>query len=182
MARFAIALLALCALGAVSCTGKDPYNPGEPVGQFRVTATLTKSTCGQTPNPWAFDVKLRHEGTSLYWVQGDAPVKGKVDSGARATLETTDTRTLREADLKNQVAACVVSRKDTLQVALMAGTLPATDVVSTNAFTGSLSYHFEPIAGADCSDQLLSTNGDYEALPCDVTYDLSASRTGDLAK
>lgn len=168
--------------GVCACTGKDPYNPGEPVGQFRVTAKLTGSTCGQTPDPWQFDVKLRHDMSNLYWVQGDAPVKGQVDTSARAVLESVDTRTLRAADPKYQVPACTVSRKDTLEVVLASERGPAVDVASTTKFTGTLKYAFAPTSGSDCSDQLLSTNGDYEALPCEIRYELTAERTGDLPK
>ena len=70
-------LLALLALPA--CSGKDPYNPGTPLGTFHVTANLTQSSCGPVPDPWEFDVRLSHEGTTLFWVQGGAPISGIVD-------------------------------------------------------------------------------------------------------
>lgn len=180
MARLAIAL----ALSGIvcGCTGKDPYNAGEPVGQFRVTGKLVSSSCGSTPNPWQFEVKLRHDMSDLYWVQGGAPVRGRVDANARAVLESIDTRTIREADPRYRVPACTLARKDTLDVVLATERGPSTDVASTTKFSGTLKYAFRPTEGSDCSDQLLSTSGDYEALPCEIVYELAAERTGDLPR
>jgi hypothetical protein len=186
MARSTIAIVASAfavALALAACGGTDPYNPGEPVGQFHVTATLKSTTCGPAPNPWQFDVKLRHDRSSvMYWVQGGLPVKGNVDTNSRATFSATDTRTLRDANAKTGTAACAVTRTDALDVSLATGSTPAVDVASTTAFVGTLAYDFAPVAGSDCSDQLLSTNGDYEALPCTIQYDLTAERTKDLPK
>jgi len=179
MARFAIALLAL---SAAACSGKDPYNPGEPIGEFHVTAKLVSSTCGQTPNPWEFDVKLRHDQSTLFWVQGGAPANGHVDPRARATITSTASQTLRDADPKTGLPACVVSRADALDVTLASGGAPASDLKTATAFAGSLTYTFTPGQGSDCSDQLLSTSGDYESLPCAIHYELSGQRTKDLPK
>lgn len=179
MARLAIVFLAT-ALAA--CSGKDPYNPGEPIGEFHVTAKLKSTTCGQAPDPWEFDVKLRHDARTLFWVQGGAPVKGAADTKARATFQTTDTRTLRDANAKTGTAACVVSRTDRLDVELQSDEGPATEIEAATAFVGTLAYEFAPGAGSDCSDQLLSASGDFEALPCDIRYDIRAARTKDLPK
>jgi hypothetical protein len=172
MARFVwIAAIALAA-----CTGKDPYNPGDPIGAFHVSAQLVSTTCGSTPNPWEFDVKLRHNLTTLYWVQGGAPVSGEL-SGASTTMNASTSQTMIDANPKTQTPACVVTRKDTVVVAL-----DTTDASAVQAFSGSIAYHFDAQDGSDCTAEITANGGDFDALPCDVSYTLAAKRTGDLAK
>jgi hypothetical protein len=174
---------ALAALAALvpACTGKDPYNPGEPIGAFHVTAKLAQTSCGPTPDPWEFDVHLRHDATTLYWVQGGLPVSGKIDA-SHATLSASVSTTLRDANAKTKLPACVVTRADTVEVSLEQGDGPASDPSTADAFTGSIAYKFQPSADSDCSDQLTETGGDFAALPCDVSYTLVAKRTGTLPK
>lgn len=164
---------------AAACSGKDPYNPGTPLGTFHVRAKLTASTCGAVPDPWEFDVKLAHEESTLYWIQGGAPVSGTVDRTARTQMKATDSRELRAADARNKLAACVVTRDDLLDVALAGDQpdAPLTTVSEATRFTGKLTYRFVPMEGSECSDQTLDQGGDFAALPCEVSYDLSAAQT-----
>ena len=164
---------------AAACSGKDPYNPGTPLGTFHVSAKLTASTCGTVPDPWEFDVKLAHEESTLYWIQGGAPVSGTMDATARTQMKTTDARELRAADAKRKLPACVVSRDDVLDVALAGEKVdvPLATVGEATRFTGKLTYRFSPIQGSECSDQTLDQGGDFAALPCEVSYDLSAAQT-----
>ena len=180
-------LLALTFLGALSvpgCFGKDPYNPGESLGTFNVTGALVSTTCGTTPNPWQFDVKLRHENNILYWVQGAGPISGQVDPTARAVMKATTSQTMREANERTRVPACVLTREDNLDVTLSPVTTPVSDMTTATAFSGTLTYRFAPTEGSQCDDQLLDTGGDYAALPCEVKYTLSAqkSATGSSTK
>jgi hypothetical protein len=161
-----------------ACGGKDPFNPGAQLGTFHVTARLGRSTCGQAPNPWDFDVRLNHDGLTLYWLQGGLPVSGQVDSSARTELRANTTTDLRPADAKQKLAACSVTRTDMLDVVLSgADAKPATDPSRTASFTGALGYRFAPTDGSDCSDQLSAVGGGFDALPCDVSYDVSGTLT-----
>ena len=164
---------------ASACSGKDPYNPGTPLGTFHVNAKLTATTCGAVPDPWEFDVKLAHEDATLYWIQGGAPVSGTMDRTARATLKTTDSRELRAADARTKRAACVVIRDDVLDVALGGerADQPLATVADATRFNGKLTYRFSPMQGSECSDQTLDQGGDFAALPCEVSYDLAAAQT-----
>lgn len=167
--------LRFAAFGIVAlagCTGKDPYNPGALVGSFKVTATLKSSTCGATPNPWTFDVKLRHESSTLYWVQGGLPVSGRMDAAAHVAMRSSDVVTLRPDDVQKKVAGCSVTRQDDLEI-----TLPTTDPTLATTFSGSLSYQFLPTPTSECTDQLTAAGGDFDALPCAVSYTLTAERT-----
>jgi hypothetical protein len=173
----ALAIALIC--GGSACSGKDPYRPGESLGAFQVTANLVATSCGATPNPWKFNVRLRHDKTTLYWVQGDAPISGLVDPTAHATLKATAVQTMRAADAKTQVAACAMSRADVLDLVLAPAVTPVADVAGTTSFKGTLTYHFAATDGSDCQDQLAESGGDFTALPCDVHYDLVGTRTGD---
>jgi hypothetical protein len=172
-------LLVLLALACAACSGKDPYNPGTSLGTFHVSAKLTGSTCGTVPDPWEFDVKLAHEESTLFWIQGGAPVSGTMDNTARAQLKTTDSRELRAANPKSKLAACVVIRDDVLDVALAGETpdAPLATVGEATRFNGKLTYRFRPMDGSECSDQTLDQGGDFAALPCEVSYDLAAAQT-----
>ena len=44
------------------------------------------------------------------------------------------------------------------------------------SFTATLDYSFSVTTGADCDDQLATSGGQYETLPCTVTYDLTGSK------
>ena len=175
-------VLAMAGSASVGCSGKDPYRPGDSIGVFHVTGKLTATSCGATPDPWEFDVRLRHDLTTLYWVQGDAPVSALLDATAKATLTSSATLTARAATAN--VAGCTMARTDTVELVLAPVTAPVTttattEVGSATSFTGSLQYHFAASDGSLCDDQLSDNGGQYAALPCDVQYQLSAVRTGD---
>ncbi|MGH7294152.1 MAG: hypothetical protein ACRELB_04435, partial [Polyangiaceae bacterium] len=44
------------------------------------------------------------------------------------------------------------------------------------SFTAILAYSFSATTGADCEDQLASSGGQYQTLPCTVSYDLTGAR------
>ena len=178
--REALALLGFAAIAAGSaCAGKDPYRPGDSIGVFRVTAKLVSTTCGTTPDPWQFDVRLRHDKSTLYWVQGDAPISALVDAAGHATLKAKATQTVRAADARAQMAACVLERDDVVDLTLAPMAAPF-DLQPVTSFGGTLTYHFAPSDGAECDDQRVASGGGYAALPCDVRYSVTGSRSGDV--
>lgn len=174
--------LAIAAVASAGCFGKDPYRPGDSIGVFHVTGKLIATSCGATPDPWEFDVRLRHDLTTLYWVQGDAPVSAVLDTTAKAVLTSGATLTPR-APTAN-VAGCTMARTDTVELVLAPMAAPVTpaqasEVTTATSFTGSLKYHFTATEGSVCDDQLSDNGGQYAALPCDVQYELEGARTGD---
>ena len=175
-------VLAIAAItGGFGCSGHDPYRPGEGIGAFHVTSKLVSTTCGATPDPWEFDVKLRHDSTTLFWVQGSAPISGQLDAAARAVMKTSVVTTMRPADAKTQTAACTMSRSDVVDLVLAPTTAPmvAADVGAATSFKGTLGYQFAIVDGSSCEDQLTESGGDFDKLPCSVSYEISATRTGD---
>ncbi len=176
LALFAAGLTAL----AAGCSGKDPYDPGTKLGTFHVTAKLTATTCGQPPNPWEFDVKLNHDGPTLFWIQGayTPAIVGRVDLTGATKLTTSVVVDLRPADARRKVAACTMERSDALALTLStAAQRPAYDPADASGFSGVLSYAFAPTPGSDCTDQVVSAGGGYDALPCSVSYDITGVLT-----
>ena len=168
--------------GGSGCSGHDPYRPGEGVGAFHVTSKLVSTTCGPTPDPWEFDVKLRHDATTLFWVQGSAPISGQLDATARAVMKTSVVNTVRAADAKTQTPACTMSRTDVVDLVLAPATAPsmtAADVGAATSFKGTLGYRFIAVDGSSCEDQLTDSGGDFAVLPCAVSYEITATRTGE---
>jgi hypothetical protein len=175
MRRALLLLIALAtAAVAFACTGKDPYRPGTALGTFHVDAKLVANSCGegQAPDPWTFDVKLARDPGTLYWIQGGLPVSGKLGADAHATLANDDTATIHGADAG--LPKCALTRHDALDATLAADPADATGIVG---FSGTLTYTFGPTSDSDCSDQLAFAGGTFAALPCSVSYTLSATRT-----
>jgi hypothetical protein len=162
--------LAPVALLLTACTGKDPYNPGTPIGTFHVTGTLAKNECTSAPlpSPWDFDVKLSRDGTTLYWIQGGLPVQGHLDATSHTTMSSSDSRELRAADPQHNIPTCTVRRDDTLDATL------GPDPVAS--FTGALGYTFTPTDDSDCSDQLESSGGGFTVFPCGVSYAITGTK------
>ena len=177
--RDALLLLGVAAIAAGSgCSGKDPYRPGDSIGVFHVTSKLVSSSCGTAPDPWEFDVRLRHDKSTLYWVQGDAPISAVVDAAAHATMKATATQTVRAADARAQMAACALERDDVVDLTLAPMAAPI-NLQPVTSFTGTLTYHFAPTEGSECEDQITASGGGYDTLPCDVSYTVTGARTGD---
>jgi hypothetical protein len=64
---------------------------------------------------------------------------------------------------------CVMERDDTVALTLGSGSPPA-------SFTGTVSYAFSATVGSTCTDQLAVSGGAYTALPCTISYTITASR------
>jgi hypothetical protein len=172
-----VIVVATLLVTAVACSGKDPYDPGMHVGTFHVEAALASTTCGATPNPWQFEVRLNADGSTLYWIQGGAPVSARMDGAAGAQLTSGVVQEVRGADPKARRAACSIARTDLVALSLAtADAEPAIDPLLAASFAGTLVYTFAPTQGSDCADQVASAGGGFDALPCEVRYDLSGTR------
>jgi hypothetical protein len=170
--------LTLVASALAFASGCGTGLPGTPMGTYGVTATQSTNTCGGglgAPSSYEFFVALSTSGSTLYWSwQDNQPISSGTLSPVtlggtqlQATLTASESGNVDPTDAG--AGACNMSRADTLQVVLPSKTAPA-------AFTGTLSYTFEPAAGADCSDQLVASGGSYAQLPCEVEFSLAAAR------
>ena len=146
------------------------HEPGTSLGTYAVAGTLKTQSCGasmqtQIEDPWNFDVRLSRSGDILFWLQAAAPaLSGIVDPSGNVTIITTQTYDLSTNDAGH---GCSVIRTDTFKAALGTATTP-TD------FTGTIAYHYELAEGAVCGGLLA---GQFDVVPCDVSYDLKAKRS-----
>jgi hypothetical protein len=160
--------LALLPIALVACIAQ--HAPGTPLGTFAVDGALKTQTCGaqmqsQVVDPWSFDVRLSRSGSTVFWLQDAAPpLSGLIDPSGNVTMKATQTYDLRGGDAGPY---CGIVRSDTFTAAL--GTAP-----SPTSFTGQIAYHYDLADGSDCGGLL---DAQFGAIPCDVSYDLTAKRT-----
>ncbi|HEX3770391.1 MAG TPA: hypothetical protein VHV30_05985 [Polyangiaceae bacterium] len=161
--------LGLATLACVPVLACNTGLPGTTLGTFKVTAQVDTNTCGLgAPNPWTFDVELSQDGSTLYWswLDGSPLLSGPIASSAATLTEMT------QANVDGTDAGlgpCTMDRNDTLHVTLGSGTSPTT-------FIASIGYAISAVAGANCSDQLAAAGGQYNAIPCTMTYSATATK------
>jgi hypothetical protein len=159
--------MVLLAAPALAACGENKM-PGTQLGTYKVTATSQTNTCGLgAPNPWTFDVQLSQDGSTLYWswMDGTPYLSGPV-SGTTADMTASEQANV-DGTTDGGLGPCTMQRNDTLQVDLGSG-----------SFTGTISYAIAATPGSDCSDQLVSASGQYDQLPCSMTYSVTAATTG----
>jgi hypothetical protein len=163
------AILPAAAVLLAACNAKPM--PGNLLGTYEVTAHTQNNSCGAglaAADPWVFTVELSQDGTTLYWntLDGSPMLSGPVDAHEHATMTSSTTENMdgTEAGL----GPCNMQRTDSLTVALGAGTPPAT-------FSATFTYGFAAQTGSDCSDQMSSAGGPYDAIPCTLGYTATAT-------
>jgi hypothetical protein len=143
--------------------------PGGMLGTYKVVGQSQSNTCGLgAPNPWTFDVQLSLQQQTLYWDWMDgSPLLSGTLSDAKTTIAQSATVNADSTDAG--LGPCNLQTSSTFQLALGAGAPPG-------GFSGTMSYAYSPASGATCTDVLMSSGGMYDALPCTVTYTVSATR------
>ncbi|MEZ4301159.1 MAG: hypothetical protein R3B70_39850 [Polyangiaceae bacterium] len=179
MRAFAVVCGAMfCLSGCVEAFGdKNPYEPGEALGTFHVTAQQTANDCGEgalgAPVAWDFDVKLAWEERSLFWDSGGQIIVGSLSEDRSSfeisTVVVQDMRTASDGGLP----PCSMERTDVAK-----GTLTA-EGEGVSAAQGTLSYSFQPTAGSMCADLVDGEEPLFASLPCEIKYAFKAPRTGD---
>lgn len=152
--------LACAAATVLSCAGDLP---GGDIGTYRVTSKPQSNTCGVgpgQPDPWISFVRLSKDDHSVYWSwqDGTPPAAGTL---ASPSVKLAATRT-------DTVSACTIRRDDVMDVTLGTDAHPA-------SFTGTITWNFS-VADGSCTRALTSGGGPYDALPCAITYDMTAAR------
>ncbi len=165
----------LFAAGLVACVAGVSCGtnlPGTTLGVYKVTGRLASNTCGAglaAPDPWEFDVQLSETASMAYWNWMDASplLSGPRTGAAAATLTGYQ---IANVDATNaSMGPCDLQRYDDVEITFAAGRPPG-------SFQGAIHYAFSAQEGANCADQLSATGGTYAALPCSVTYSMTASR------
>jgi hypothetical protein len=161
------ALVAASACATAACS--DTPLPGRLAGTYKVVAQGVTNTCGlDAPNPWTFDVQISEDGTLLYWssLDGTAPLSAPLSPQLTATLTASEQQNV-DGTADGGFGPCTMGRSDSIPITLASGWPPP-------SFTGTIAYAFTVSPGANCTDQLTSFGGLYDALPCAITYSISA--------
>jgi hypothetical protein len=169
MHRAVVRVIAAGALGAAATACASTALPGTALGTFRVVASSKANTCGLgAPDPWAFDAQLSRDGAHVYWswMDGSPLLTGTLDAQSQAKLDDEETANVDPTDAG--LGPCTLERHAVLDLDLTGA--------ATGSFRGSVTYSFTAAAGADCSDQLSSAGGQYEALPCTITYSMVGTK------
>ncbi|WP_437681378.1 hypothetical protein [Sorangium sp. So ce131] len=156
---------------------QDAHAPGTALGTFHVVGEQRRNSCGEgalgaTPS-WKFDVALARDEGVLFWNSGGSVVQGVIeDDQVSFSIEARVVVDMRTGDAPPG-PPCSVERRDRARGELDA----AGDDVA--AFEATLSYDFAPTAGSRCEDLVasdLSVAPVFDALPCGMDYDLTATR------
>jgi hypothetical protein len=167
-------MLALALLGVAAAWGcNEQPLPGTVYGMYKVTAQTKVNSCGvglNAPNPWVFDAQLSQEGSTLYWswMDGNSPLSGPIVSSTHQASITTNLSANVDATDAG-LGPCNLARADDLELTLASGSPPP-------SFTGTITYSFTVPGGSSCGDQLTSAGGTYDALPCSLSYTVSAAK------
>ncbi|MEZ4232101.1 MAG: hypothetical protein R3B89_23190 [Polyangiaceae bacterium] len=150
----------------------DAKVPGENLGTFHIVARMQSSTCGPgalgSQDVWEFDVQMSRDAGQVFWLNGEEPVSGSLAAdGVSFAFDTSAQIQLIEPG--PGVPGCAVVRTDRAS-----GQLDSSEEVL--GFSGRLGYGFVPAAGSDCT-QALGVEGGFYALPCEIQYEMSATRT-----
>jgi len=145
--------------------------PGTMLGTYSATGTQVTNTCGAgigAPTPWTFNVQMSEQTGTLYWswMDGNPPVS-TVMSGQQASFTGSETGNV-DATPDGGAGPCTMARADSLEVTLATGSPPP-------SFAGTVTYNFSVVSGADCTDQLSASGGMYDALPCTLSYTVTAT-------
>jgi hypothetical protein len=162
---------------------KDAHQPGDALGTFHVMGARTANQCGEgalgAAATWEFDVDLARGAGVLYWDNGAQVLTGAIaEDDVTFSLDATVVVDMRTEETAGY-PPCAVQRSDAARGALDD---PGLDV---GGFSGTLRYAFAPTAGSICNDLVAGAVSEYPpagdplfaALPCEMTYDLTATRT-----
>ncbi|MGZ3419115.1 MAG: hypothetical protein ACXVEE_14685 [Polyangiales bacterium] len=178
-------------LGLTACSSNLKENePGDPLGSYALSADADlSSSCiellNASPRPWTFDVTLRRDGATGYWVtKGSGPIEGTIDTNGAISFKQTTPITVHGPDKARELGTCVVAKTDEFVGTLAGAPNSATGLAS---FSGTLRYSYQVVPGADCRD-IVGGSGlaadpslpHFSTLPCDVRYAVTATRTGDV--
>jgi hypothetical protein len=174
MSRLAfVAPLASLFFAACAPATSDPHHPGDFIGSFRVDAARKVNSCGEgalgSMPKWSFDVRLSRGEGELFWDNGVEVVPGTLEPDDKTfSFDSGIIVDMRDASSPPDLPPCSLARADHAS-----GVIAADDAT----FTGELSYAFAPTQGSDCTDLVAGAAPIFAALPCGMSYTLSATRT-----
>jgi len=169
---------------------KDPHQPGDPIGVYSINAQVdvASSNCpevvAQAPNPWTFQVTLRRDATTGYWLAGGDPLQGTIDDKGAITFTATTPTPVHDVEKAKGVGACTIDRTDQFAGAFAGAPSTAAGIAT---FSGTLTYAYAVESGSDCSDVVGQPSEEdpkplFTNLPCTVKFNVTGTKVADAAK
>jgi hypothetical protein len=167
-------LFALVLSGGCVGHAQDAHEPGDRLGTYHATGKLVSDSCQATvlgvSSDWQFDVKLSRQSHTLYWINGEEAIPGTIandgvsfgfQSGVEVTLQAS----------RGTRPGCVIQRTDNAS-----GELSSSSTTDVPHFDVDMSFNYAVKSGSECAG-FVGVEGGFSALPCNVSYTLSAKRT-----
>ncbi len=169
----------------------DEGTEGERLGTFSVRATRTQNGCGAQRGAKLasaeFDVTLSVQRGVLQWKPvGAVSASGTFDVFTRAfRLSLENDIVAIAADRRVEYPGCVLRRNDVIEGVVSAAPNAPDGGLAQGADAGSSITGFRATetiaygtASGDCAPVIGAAEGQLLALPCTVSYDMQATRTG----
>jgi hypothetical protein len=187
----------VCALMSWSLVDCEPKPQGSDLGTFAVQGTRSTNTCGaqsmELAPSIAYNVTLQITDTTIQWrPSGGSSAMGTYDkaTGAfRVTLE--EDIVAWRSDPRRSIVGCTLRRSDILEGAITydgtdggtsnndggqdAGT-GADAGASARSFRATENVVFGPSPGSDCRPLIGAATGQFNTMPCEISYALTAQR------
>lgn len=184
---------ALSLLGLSFALGCVPPAEPKPLGTFAVTSEMRSNTCGpqvaEVLSRAMFDVDLALRSDTLIWTpRGATQARGAYNSGT-GTFRLIDEQTVvvAQPDPRREIVGCALTRADVIEgVVDWSSADGGVDDVPTfgqdasaapraMGFRGTETVVWGPTPGSDCRGLLGAQQGQFTALPCELTYTLTAA-------
>ncbi len=185
---------ALTLLGLSFALGCVRSPEPEPLGTFSVTSIMRSNTCGpqvaEVLSLATYEVDLALRSDTLTWSpRGASQARGAYNSGTGAfRLVHEQTVTVVQPDPRREVAGCMLVRADVIEGVVdwssadggVVDDVPtfgqdASTAPRARGFRGTETVVWGPTPGSDCRGLLGAQQGQFIALPCELTYSLTAA-------
>jgi hypothetical protein len=176
-------LSVVCALlflsGSISSSGcvghaQDAHEPGDRLGTYHATGKLVSDSCQAAvlgvSSDWQFDVKLSRESHTLYWLNGEEAIPGTIANDGVSFGFQSGVEVMLQAPRGAQ-PGCVIERTDSAS-----GALSSSSTTDVPRFAVDMSFSYAVKSDSQCAG-FVGVDGGFTALPCKVSYTLSAERT-----
>ncbi len=204
MRRAALGSVMVLLASMAPSAGCDLGGAGDDLGTYEVTLTMTANTCG--PQYGAFESRVQFDaalsarsGTLRWRPSGAAESVGSVSGTRSFRVALQSDEQVLPADRRYDYPGCVLRRSDVIEAVFTAASPDAgSDVdggqpdggadggadasvdagwaATVSGFTGSESIVLGQVEGTDCRPMVGAGAGQVSALPCMVSYALSARR------
>lgn len=191
----------MLALAGTACEAKPP---GDLVGNYAITASLTDNSCGDAALPVAdvleYRVQVRRDGRTAYWMLSTPPGSQGTYSGGDVNVERQERFMIREdaqpidpelaeldpialygydpfdpdADPEEQDSFCTLIVRESIDATVLLEDGDGADEDEL-ALEGTNTIAMSATSDSDCRRLLKPSGGQFDDLPCEAEYELQGT-------